>query len=62
MQCSPSNSFTEGAMESIAIYSSLLRRPGKVCRVLGNPPNMSSERLYLRLCLALLRNSRGKGI
>ena len=48
MQCSPSTSFTEGAMESIAIYSSLLRRPGKVCHVLGNPPNMSSDRLCPR--------------
>ena len=62
MQCSPPTSFTGVSMESIAIYSSLLSRLNKGCRFPGNPPNMSSERLYLRLCLALLRKSREKGI
>ena len=35
-------------MESIAICSSILSRLDKVCRFLGNPQNMSSERLCPR--------------
>ena len=48
MPCSPPTSFTGVSMESIAIYNSILSRLDKVCRFLGNPQNMSSERLCPR--------------